>query len=451
MRNATLAVKPDLESRPRLRQEVFARRRKEFMTQIGNGVAIFRSAPPAVRTHDTEYRYRQDSDFHYLTGFPEPDALCLLIPNHPEHQYVLFVRPRNPEREVWEGHRYGPEAAKEIFRADAAYSIEELQEWMPKYLEHADLIHYRFGRDEAFDRRVFEWLKYFRPIRQRTGHGPYGLLDPAEILHEMRLYKSSEELELMRHSAQIASRAHIDAMLACRPGMYEFEIEAVVENRFRREGAAAPAYHSIVASGINATILHYVQNQSQMQDGDLLLVDAGAEYEHYCSDITRTYPVNGRFTTPQRELYEVVLEAQKRAVDMVAPGIRFDQIHDLAVEILLDGLLKLRLLTVDRETALKDSLYKKFYMHRTSHWLGIDVHDAGKYRSAEESRLLEPGMVLTVEPGLYIPDTEDMPKHFRGIGIRIEDDVLVTSDGHEVLTQEVPKEVAELEAIIGGR
>lgn len=445
----TIQPAPALDKRPRLGQEAFAHRRQEFMAKIGTGAAIFRSAPPATRTHDTEYRYRQDSDFHYLTGFPEPDALCLLMPQHPEHQYVLFVRPRNPEREVWEGRRYGPEAAKEAFGADATHSIEELHEWMPKYLEHADLIHYRFGRDEAFDRRVFEWLKYFRQIRQRTGRGPYGLLDPAEVLHEMRLYKSEQELELMRYSAQIAVRAHLDAMLACRPGMYEFEIEAVIENRFRREAAGAPAYHSIVGSGANATILHYVENQSQMQDGDLLLVDAGAEYEHYCSDITRTYPVNGRFSKPQRELYEVVLEAQKRAVAMVAPGVRFDQIHDLVVEILVDGLLRLGLLAADRETVLKDGLYKRFYMHRTSHWLGIDVHDAGKYRLGEESRLLEPGMVLTIEPGLYIPDADDLPACFCGIGIRIEDDVLVTATGHEVLTDAVPKEIEELEAIIG--
>lgn len=448
MKNAILDA-PTLETRPRLRQEVFARRRREFMARIGAGAAIFRSAPPAARTHDTEYRYRQDSDFHYLTGFPEPDALCLLMPHHPERRYVLFVRPRDPEREVWDGRRYGPEAAKEVFGADAAHSIEELHEWMPKYLEHADLIHYRFGRDSAFDHRVFEWLKYFRQIRQRTGKGPYGLLDPAEVLHEMRLYKAPEELELMRHSAQIAARAHLEAMLACRPGMYEFEIEAIIENRFRREAAGAPAYHSIVGSGSNATILHYVENQSRMRDGDLLLVDAGAEYEHYCSDITRTYPVNGRFTTPQRQLYEVVLEAQKRAIEMVAPGVRFDQIHNLVVEILLDGLLRLGLLAADRETALKESLYKKFYMHRTSHWLGIDVHDAGKYRLEEESRMLEPGMVLTIEPGLYIPDAEDVPERFRAIGIRIEDDVLVTACGHEVLTHAVPKEVEELEAIVG--
>lgn len=412
---------------------------------MGSAAALFRSAPLLVRSNDAEYRYRQDSDFYYLTGFVEPDAVCLLLPE----KYVLFVRPRNKERELWEGSRCGPEAAKELFGADEAYSIDEIDELLPMYLEHVDLLYYSLGRDEEFDRRVFRWLRHFRTVRQRSGRGPYGVLDPSEVLHEMRLYKSSEEVKLIRQAAKISAAAHLEAMAACRPGMYEFEIEAILEHRFRREGANAPAYTPIVGSGPNATILHYTANRRRMMDGDLLLVDAGAEYEYYCADITRTYPVNSRFTQPQRELYELVLRAQKAAIETVRPGVRFDEVHKCAVQVLLEGLLSLGFVKADLEAALENGLYRRYYMHRTSHWLGIDVHDVGKYMLDGVSRTLEPGMVLTVEPGLYIPNEEDVPERYRGLGIRIEDDVLVTSAGREVLTEGLPKEIEELEAMVG--
>jgi Xaa-Pro aminopeptidase len=428
---------------------VYAERRAEFMRRLGTGAAIFRSAPSAVRSNDSDYKFRQDSDFHYLTGFDEPDSVCLLLPEHPEHKFVLFVRPRNPEREVWDGRRAGPEGAQQNFGADAAFSIEELNEKLLKYIEHAGLIHYRFGRDTEFDDKVFDLVKSYRFLRQRTGVGPYGILDPGEILHEMRLFKSTEELELMRRSARIAAGAHEAAMRAVQPGMYEFEIEAIIENHFRRNGANGPAYTSIVGSGLNATILHYHENTRQIGDNELLLVDAGAEYEYYCSDITRTYPATGKFTREQREIYEIVLEAQLQAIDRVRPGTPFIEVHQRALEVIVEGLLRLGLLEGEKEKVIEEATYRKFYMHRTSHWIGVDVHDVGKYQTGGESRKLEPGMILTVEPGIYIGDIADVPAEYRNIGVRIEDDVLVTEQGNEVLTSDAPKQIAELESIIG--
>jgi Xaa-Pro aminopeptidase len=432
-----------------LSSSVYAGRRAEFIRRLGKGAAIFRSAPAAVRSNDSDYRFRQDSDFHYLTGFDEPDSICLLLPEHPEHKFVLFVRPRNPEREIWDGRRAGPEGAQHDFGADAAYSMEQLDEHLPKYLEHADLLHYRFGRDPAFDQKIFDLLKQFRFIRQRLGTGPYGIVDPGEILHEMRLYKSREEISLMRQSAGIAAEAHEAAMRSVRPGMYEFEVEAIIENVFRRSGASGPAYTSIVGSGLNATILHYHENNRKIEEGDEILVDAGAEYEYYCSDITRTYPAGGRFTRQQREIYQIVLESQTAAIEKVAPGTPFMDVHQTALEVLIDGLLRIGLLEGDREKIIEEATYKKFYMHRTSHWLGTDVHDVGKYQLNGESRKLEPGMVITVEPGIYIGDLSDVPEEYRNIGVRIEDDVLVTEQGHEVLTSAAPKQIAELESIVG--
>lgn len=428
---------------------VYAQRRAEFMLRLGSGAAVFRSAPEAVRSNDSHHKYRQDSNLHYLTGFDEPDSVCLILPEHPEHKFVLFVRPRNPEREVWDGRRAGPEGALKDFHADAAFPMDKLDEELPKYLEKSDLIHYRFGLDPVFDQKIFNIVNNARYWRQRNGVGPYGIVDPGEILHEMRLIKSADEIALMRRAAQIAAGAHEAAMRAVRPGMYEFEIEALIENRFRSEGASGPSYNSIVGSGPNATILHYNDNNRRMEDGDLLLVDAGAEYQYYCSDITRTYPVNGRFTRPQREIYELVLEAQTAAIERAVPGAAFIDIHDRALEVLVEGFLRLGLLEGEKEKVIEEATYKKFYMHRTSHWLGGDVHDVGKYQWKGESRKLEPGMILTVEPGIYIGDLQDVPAEYRNIGVRIEDDVLITENGNEVLTAGAPKRVEDLEAIIG--
>ncbi|MBL8194477.1 MAG: Xaa-Pro aminopeptidase [Blastocatellia bacterium] len=435
--------------RPTLSPEIYKKRREEFLSKLGNGVAIFPSAPTTIRTNDTDYRYRQNSDLYYLTGFTEPETVCLLAPNHLEHKFVLFVRPRNEEKEIWEGRRVGPEGAKELLGADATYEIEKLDEELPKYLEKVDFIYYSLGNEQRFDQRIINLIKYFRSMRRRNGVGPYSIIDPTEILQEMRLIKTPEELELMRRSATIAAQAHLAAMKAVKVGMYEFEIEAVIEHYFRRSGANAPAYNSIVGAGANATILHYVENNCQIKDNDLLLVDAGAEYEHYCSDITRTYPANGRFTKEQKEIYEIVLAAQLAAIEKVKPGAAFDDVHQAALDIIVDGLFNLGLLSGEREKVIEEKQYQKFFMHRTSHWLGIDTHDVGKYKQSDESRILEPGMILTVEPGIYIRPMDDVPTKYHNIGIRIEDDVLVTEQGSEILTAFVPKQINELEAIIG--
>jgi Xaa-Pro aminopeptidase len=371
------------------------------------------------------------------------------LPAHPEHKYVLFVRPRNPEREIWDGRRAGPEGALKDFGVDIAYSIEQLDEQLPKYLENVDLIHYRFGRDSAFDEKIFNLLKRFRFHRQRNGVGPYGIIDSGEIVHEMRLHKSSAEMTIMNYAANIAAQAHEAAMRAARPGMFEFEIEALIEQRFRRAGALAPAYNTIVGAGPNATILHYIENSREMRDGELLLVDAGAEYEYYCSDITRTYPINGRFTRAQREIYEIVLDAQLAAIDRVAPGVAFADVHQSALEVIIDGLLRLGLLSGDKQEIISENKYQKFFMHRTSHWLGGDVHDVGKYKLGADSRPLAAGMVLTVEPGIYIGELSDVASQYHNIGVRIEDDILVTEKGACVLTARAPKQIADLESIIG--
>lgn len=429
----------------------FEERRKRFMETMNGGVAVFFAAPLRTRSNDTEYRYRQDSTFHYLTGFGEPEAAAVLRPGHPEHPYVLFVRPRNRERETWEGRRAGPEGAKATFGADAAHPIEELPERLPGLLENAEHVYVALGEDPDRDALV---MKSVRALKRKVRQGitaPSRYLDPAAVINEMRLKKAPDELELMRRAAAISSEAHRDAMRALRPGMHEYEIEAIIEFAFRRGGAAAPAYNTIVGSGVNATILHYIENSDVCRDGDLLLVDAGAEYEGYSADITRTFPVNGRFTPVQKQAYEIVLAAQLAAIDRVRAGTPFDAVHTAALEVLVDGLVTLGVLSGKREDLIASEAYKPYYMHQTSHWLGLDVHDVGAYRAGEAWRALEPGMVLTVEPGLYFAeDQEDVPPALRGIGIRIEDDVLVTTGDPEVLTAATPKTVDDVEAAMAG-
>ena len=417
------------------------------MARMERGVAIFRAAPVAVRSNDVEYPYRQDNDVLYLTGFGEPETTCILAPGTDE-PFTLFVRPRDPEREIWTGHRAGIEGAKERYGADAAYPITDLDERLPKIIEHAPVLYFAPGRDQRFNQRMLELFGWARDNHARTGAGPRGLLDPGTILHEMRLFKAPEEIATMERAIAIAGDAHRAAMEAVRPGAFEYEIEALIDYTFRRCGAAGPAYPSIVASGANATILHYIENTRQMRDGDLLLVDAGAEYGGYCADITRTYPVGPRFSDAQRHLYDVVLASQEAAIAAVRPGASFDAPHQAAVAVLVDGLLTHGLLRGSRDEILEQGTYRRFYMHRTSHWLGMDVHDVGVYHVGEGPRRLEPGMVLTVEPGLYVgADLADVDERWRGIGIRIEDDVLVTPSGGRVLSSAVPKKVDELEAL----
>ncbi len=430
---------------------VYAARREAFVQKMGAGVAVFPAAPESIRSNDTGYRYRQDSDLFYLTGFPEPEAVCVLSPQHESERFILFVRPRDKEKETWTGRRFGDEGAKAIFGADAAYTIDKLDEILPQHLATAERVYYSLGRDERMNAKMLDLMGRARMMRPRTGKGPTALLDPGELLHDLRLFKSEGELGLMQRAITATTAAHHAAMTQTRPGMYEYEIEAVLEFQFRRHGATGPAYPSIVASGANATILHYIENTKQMQDGDLLLIDAASEFDCYCSDVTRTFPVGARFSPLQREVYSLVLTAQKEATAMIRPGVRFDDVHMRATEILVDGLRDFGLLAGETKEIIEKGEHRKFYMHRTSHWLGMDVHDVGLYKTGEESRVLEPGMVLTVEPGIYIAeDAEGVDERFRGIGIRIEDDVLVTANGHEVLTKAIPKEIDEIEALRKG-
>jgi Xaa-Pro aminopeptidase len=431
--------------------EIHAARREAFVRQMGPGVAIFPAAPASVRSHDTEYRYRQDNDLYYLTGFPEPEAICLLSPQHEKERFIMFVRPRDKDKEVWTGKRFGVEGAKELFGADAAYTIDKIDEILPQHLAQAEKVYFSFHRNERLNTKIFDLMNQSRMQRQRSGKGPVSLIDPGETLHEMRLFKSAGELEIMQRAIAASTAAHHAALTQTRPGMYEYEIEAVLEFHFRRMGAAGPAYPSIVASGANATILHYISNDCQMKDGDLLLIDAAAEFGCYCSDVTRTFPVGARFSPVQRDVYALILTAQKEAIAMTKPGVRFDDIHQRTTEILIDGLRDFGLLSGDTKEIIEKGDHRKFYMHRTSHWLGMDVHDVGKYKIGEESRVLEPGMVLTIEPGLYIAeDAEGVDARYQGIGIRIEDDVLVTAEGHEVLTKAIPKEIDDIETIRQG-
>jgi len=431
----------------------YRERRQQLISKIGNGTAIFRSAPMAVMHNDVEYTYRQDSDFFYLTGFNEPQAVAVLAPHHPEHQFILFVLPKDREKEVWTGYRCGVEATKEIYGADIAYPINELDEKLPQYLEKADRIYYHLGRDRSFNDKILSHYQDLLRTYPKRGTGPIAIEDTIHVLHSMRLVKSQAELELMRQAVAIACEAHNHALKISTPGRYEYEIQAEIEHIFRLRGAMGPAYPSIVASGANACVLHYIENRRQMQDNELLLIDAGCAYGYYNSDITRTFPVGGKFTPEQKILYEIVLEAQKQAIAQVQPGNSFHQPHHTAVRILTEGLVELGILKGEIDKLIEEEKYKPFYMHRTSHWLGLDVHDVGVYQHGDNPQLLQPGQVLTIEPGLYIvPDTkpaEDQPEidqRWVGIGIRIEDDVLVTATGHEVLTAGVPKAVDEVES-----
>ncbi len=429
--------------------EIFRKRREHLLRSIGEGaVAILPSAPVSVRSNDVEFVYRQDSDFYYLTGFAEPESVAVLAPGHPEGEFVMFVLPRDKERETWTGLRAGVEGAMMDYGADKAYVIEEFERVIARYLDKAERLHYPLGLNEKMNEKVLRLVRHAQAMRPRTGSGASAILDPREVIHESRLHKEPDELELMRRAAAISAQAHQRAMREARGGMMEWEVEAIIDFTFRKSGAAGPSYPSIVASAGNAAVLHYITNDREMQTGDLLLIDAGCEYQFYASDITRTFPVGAKFSPLQKSLYEMVLAAQMKAIEAIKPGIRFDDPHNAALRILVDGMRDLGLLHGSAEEIISKGLYRRYYMHRTSHWLGMDVHDVGIYRQGEQSRVLEPGMVLTVEPGIYIaPDDEEAPESFRGIGIRIEDDVLVTPDGHEVITAATPKKIPDIEAL----
>ncbi|HEV7893041.1 MAG TPA: aminopeptidase P N-terminal domain-containing protein, partial [Pyrinomonadaceae bacterium] len=388
----------------------------EFVRRMGpDSVAIIPAAREALRSNDTEYRFRQDSDFYYLTGFNEPDAVAVIAPSR-EARYTLFVRPRDREKETWTGRRAGVEGAKERHGADEAFPVEEFDAKLMEILDGAHTLYYRLGNGNLdLDQKVIRQLAHMRALGWRKARPPQTITDPGALLHEMRLFKTDEEVALMQRSADIAAEAHREAMRAARPGAKEYEIEALIEYAFRRAGASGPAYNTIVGGGANATILHYVENSAELRDGDLLLIDAGAEYEGFASDITRTFPVNGRFARAQRDVYDLVLESQTRCIEMIKPGVTLDDMHTRSVEILTEGMARLGLLKGEPSKLIEEGEYKKFYMHRLSHYLGLDVHDVGAYHLEGGSRALEPGMVLTVEPGLYVAeDSEDIPDQYRG-------------------------------------
>jgi Xaa-Pro aminopeptidase len=421
----------------------------EFMRRMDQkSVAIIPSAREATRSNDTAYRFRQDSDFFYLTGFEEPEAIAVVAPAR-AHKFTMFLRPRDPEREIWDGRRAGLEGAKSEFGADESFPIVEFDEKLHDILDGADKLYYRLGVHPDLDDTIIRQIARMRALNRKPVHPPQTIIDPATILHEMRVLKSDEEIELMQRAADIAAEAHCEAMKAARAGMKEYEVEALIELIFKRRGAAAPAYTSIIGAGANATVLHYINNDGELRDGDLLLIDAGAEYKGYASDITRTFPINGRYSKPQRDIYDLVLKAQMSCVDKVRPGTTHDQLKAHSIEVLTEGLVELGLLKGKPEDLIKEKKYEKFYMHGLGHMLGIDVHDVGRYYFDKESRALEPGVVMTVEPGLYIaPDTKDVPAEYLGIGVRIEDDVLCTANGPRVLTSKVPKQAEEIEALM---
>jgi Xaa-Pro aminopeptidase len=413
-----------------------------------NADAIIPSAREATRSNDTNFRFRQDSDFYYLTGFQEPESIAVVTPSR-EKKFTMFVRPRDPEREIWDGKRAGVEGVKSEFGAEEAFPITEFAGRLQEILDGSEKLYYRFGNNSEMDDLIIRTLVAMRGWNRKPIHPPTTIIDPATIVHEMRVLKSAEEIELMQRAADIAAEAHCEAMKAVRPGMMEYQVEALIEQIFRQRGAAAPAYTSIVGAGANATVLHYIDNNAELRDGDLLLVDAGAEYKGYASDITRTFPINGKFSKAQREIYDLVLEAQVSCVEMVRPGITHEQIKQHSIDVLTRGMVKLGLLKGEPEQLIKEEKHQQFYMHGLGHMLGIDVHDVGRYYNGKDSRALEAGVVMTVEPGLYVsPDTKDIPEQYLGIGVRIEDDVLCTNNGPRVLTTKVPKDPTEIEKLM---
>lgn len=436
-------------------QPEYAQRRQRLMEKIGGGVAVFCSAPPAVNHNDVEYNYRQDSSFYYLTGFAEPDAVAVIAPQHPEHKFILFVRPRDRAVEVWSGYRSGIEGAVEKYGADIAYPIHELDEKLPQYLAKADPLYYSFGRNQKYNEKmIWHWQRLLQTYHKR-GTGPRAIADANLLLGSLRLQKSEFELEKIRQAIEISVNAHNRAFADTRPEIFEYNLQAQIENDFRMNGAVGPAYPSIVAAGANSCILHYVENNAQLKSGDLLLIDAGCCYDYYNADITRTYPINGKFTPEQKAIYELVLEAQLAAIAEVKPGNPTNAFHDVAVKTITQGLVDLGLLKGELDTLIKEEKFKPFFMHGTGHWLGMDVHDLGGFKIGEEKwQNFDVGMLVTVEPGIYIaPDATaqegqpEIPDRWKGIGIRIEDDVLIAdnSEGHEILTKGVPKLTNEIE------
>lgn len=434
----------------RIPMKEFAERRRKLMDRMApDSIAILPAAPERVRNRDVLHPFRQDSDFHYLTGFGEPEAVLALIPGREHGETVLFCKERNPEKELWDGFLVGPEGAIEYYGVDDAFPIADIDDILPGMLEGRSRVYYPLGKDPAFDSRIIDWLKVLRSKVRTGAHPPGELVALEHLLHDMRLFKSPAEIRVMAKAGQISAEAHCRAMKRARQGGFEYHLEAELIHTFMEHGARSTAYPSIVGGGNNSCILHYIENRAPLNDGDLVLIDAGCELECYASDITRTFPVSGRFSPEQKAVYDVVLAAQYAAIEAVKPGNHWNQPHEAALEVLTQGLIELGILSGTLEEALASEAYKPFFMHRTGHWLGLDVHDVGDYRVGDAWRLLEPGMVLTIEPGLYIsPTNTDVDEKWRGIGIRIEDDVVVTKEGCRNLTEGVPKTTDEIEALM---
>jgi len=428
----------------------FARRRRELMDLMGNNsIAILSSAKEVVRSRDTHYSFRQDSDFHYLTGFPEPDSVLVLLPGREPAEYVIFCRERDPKMETWHGRREGPNGVKKNYGCNDAFPIDDIDEILPGLMEGRDRIYYEFGNHAEFDKNIMDWVNILRSQVKMGAQPPGELIDLNYILHDMRLIKSIAEIKVMQKVSEISAEAHIKAMQICQPGMNELRIESELKYQFANQGARYEAYTSIVAGGENACILHYVENDAELKDGDLLLIDAGGELEGYAADISRTFPVNGKYSKEQKEAYEWVLKANIEGIEMAKPGNPWSAPHDAAAKVLTEGLVSMGILEGDVKTLVEEEAYKPFYMHKTGHWIGLDVHDVGDYLQDKEPRPLAEGMVLTVEPALYFtPKTKGLDKKWWGIGIRIEDDVLVTKKGHDVLSKSAIKEVNEIEKLM---
>ncbi len=428
----------------------FEKRRRQLMRMVGpGGIVILPSAPARTRSRDVEYRFRQDSDFYYLTGFAEPQAVAVLAPGRESGEYLLFCREKDPKKEQWDGLRAGQEGAVKDFGADDAFPIDDLDDILPGIMESCSRVYYTMGMYAEFDARMADWVNTLRSKLSRGVHSPQEFVALDHLLHDMRLFKSRDEIAAMRRSAKVAVEAHKRAMKVTRPGMHEYQVEAEFRHEFRRNDAWA-SYSPIVGGGKNACILHYVENNDVLRDGDLLLIDAGCELDYYASDVTRTFPVNGRFSPEQRALYEVVLEAQQAAIEKVVVGNHWNEPHDAAVKAITKGLCKLGLLDGSVPRLIKDGAYQQFYMHRTGHWIGMDVHDVGDYKVGDEWRMLEPGMVTTVEPGIYTDNSRKVPKRFRKIGIRIEDDVAVTRKGPDILSKGLASDPDDIEALMNG-
>lgn len=433
-----------------MNNQEYKRRRKHLMQVMGDdAVAILPAALIRMRNRDAEFQFRQDSDFHYITGFDEPEAVAVLVPGRDHGEYILFCRENDKTMETWNGPRAGQDGAIEKHAADDSFPIDDIDDILPGLLENKEKVYYTMGVHPDFDQRIIKWVNRLREQSRMGVHTPGEFVALDHQLHDMRLYKSAAEVKVMRKAAQISAKAHIKAIQFCKPGIYEYQLEAELLHSFMHQGARFPAYSSIVGGGRNGCILHYVENGDTLKDGDLVLIDAGAELECYAADISRTFPVNGKYSKEQRILYEIVLAAQYAAIEQVQPGNHWNDPHEAAIRVITQGLIDAGILKGKLETQIKKETYKDFYMHRTGHWLGMDVHDVGDYKVEDEWRVLEPGMVITVEPGLYISaDHEHVAKKWHNIGIRIEDDVLVTKEGYEVLSKDVPKEPDEIEKLM---